>query len=187
MRSEVFASCMVPSKGSYQHGPPLLRRLREPPVTRPPRSYAALRLPATFGLGSGSPRLRPTSRADACSSPGHASTRCRVPVGDGLPALHNTGLLSRGVCRISQVTGPSLPCAPKSSTTPGASSSRPFLMRTLPPSGILDPWAPGNNRFRGRTPPAHMLVDLRITVTVTRHSARPYFRPAGLRLWSGGV
>ncbi len=37
---------MFPSSGSYQHGPPLLLRLREPPVTRTPRSYAALRLPA---------------------------------------------------------------------------------------------------------------------------------------------
>ena len=62
-----------------------------------------------------------------------------------------------------------------------------FSARTLPPSGLLAPWAPGNNRFRGRTPAAHMLVDLRITRTVTRHGARSYFRPAGLKLWSSGV
>ena len=88
--------------------------------------------------------------------------------------------VARGVCRISQVIGPSLPCAPKSPTTPGATSPCPFSARTLPPSGILEPWAPENNRFRGRIPPAHMLVDLRITTTVTRHGARSYFRPAGL-------
>ena len=143
MLSEVFASRMFPSKGSYQHGPPLLRRLREPPVTRLHRSYAALRLPATFGLGSGSPRRWPTSSADASSSPGNASTRYRVPVGDGLPALHKP-VFARGVCRISQVTGPSLPCAPKSSTTPGAPSPRPYPGRALLPSGLLTPWAPGN-------------------------------------------
>jgi hypothetical protein len=34
--------------------------------------------------------------------------------------------------------------------------------------------------FRGRILPAHMLLDLRIAVTVTRHCAKPYFRPDGL-------
>jgi hypothetical protein len=176
---------MLPSKGSYQHGPPLLHRLREPPVTRPPRSYAALRLPATVGLGSGSPRRWPTSSADASSSPSYASTRGRVPVGDGLPALRKAGCCPRSVQDLPGYRSvPSMRAEVIHHARCALASPILFffLARTLPPSGILAPWAPGNNRFRGRIPPVHMHVDLRITVTVTRHSARSYFRPAGLTL-----
>jgi hypothetical protein len=51
----------------------------------------------TFGLGSGSPCLRPTSSTDASSSPENASTRCRAPVGDWSPALRTTGICPRSV------------------------------------------------------------------------------------------
>ena len=41
MFPEVFASLMFPSEGSYQHGPPLLGRVRCPPVPRRLRSYCS--------------------------------------------------------------------------------------------------------------------------------------------------
>jgi hypothetical protein len=42
----VDASVMFPPRGSHQHGPALLGRVRVPPVPRRLRSYWALRLPA---------------------------------------------------------------------------------------------------------------------------------------------
>jgi hypothetical protein len=149
--------------------PDFLARMR-PSDFLPPSVSAPV--PLAFGLPRGRMLvLRRVTRAPATAFP--LEMDIRLSISRSFP---------RGVCRISQVIGPSLPCAPKSSTTPGVFSPRPLSTRTLLPSGILDPWAPGNNRFRGRIPPAHTLVDLRITVAVTRHGARPYFRPAGLTL-----
>jgi len=135
----------------------------------------------TFGLGSGSPCLRPTSSADVSSLPGYAGIRLRAPVGDWSPALRTTGLL-RGVVRISQVPGPSSSYAPRSITPPGVPSPRPPLSAmALLPSKLSASWAPGIViSFRGRIPAAHTFVDLRIAVAVTRSGARPYYRPAGL-------
>ena len=53
MSPDVNAPVMGPFESSHQHGPPLLGRVRGPPVPRRPRSYAALRLPP-----SRRPRLR---------------------------------------------------------------------------------------------------------------------------------
>jgi hypothetical protein len=68
------------------------------PVPRRHRSYAALRLPAPFGRGFGSPCRRPPSwralvlcpRGPTTRAPAYASC-----VGDHSPALRNTGVSSR--------------------------------------------------------------------------------------------
>jgi len=103
----------------------------------------------TFGLSSGSPRLRPTSFAEEWTGP---------PRLLGRPLCARPGHPPRQMCH----------------------SLAHLTVMTLLPSEHLVPWAPGKYQFRGRSPAAHTLVDLRIATTVTRNGARPYFRPAGL-------
>ena len=172
---------MFPSQGSYQHGPPLLDRLRVPPVSRRLRSYSALRLPDP---------LRPQLRFPLLSA--YLLGECFFLAGQrGHP-------LPRSRRRFGSTGSPSCRCSPEEWPGPPRFLGRPFrarhgrtprqvchplallLVMALLPSGILAPWAPGIHGFRGRIPVAHTLAGLRIAVTVTRNSARPCFRPAGL-------
>jgi hypothetical protein len=98
MSHNVKALHMGPSRSSPRHGPPVLGRGQGPPVPRRHRSYAALRPPASFGHGSGSPCRWPTSWRTLLLCLVRPTTRApaNVPcVGDGSPALRKTGLSSR--------------------------------------------------------------------------------------------
>src|SRR5262249_605948 len=55
MSTDVVAPAMFPLRGSYQHGPPLLPRVRPSTVPRARRSDAALRLPSVLRPGLRSP------------------------------------------------------------------------------------------------------------------------------------
>ena len=97
------------------------------PVPRRHRSYAALRLPASIGRGSGSPCLRPPSwRARVLCLVGRRHVRpqtCRASeTGHRLSA---TPGFRRGEARASQVTRPSSSCVPWSNTPPDTSLSLP--------------------------------------------------------------
>src|SRR5262244_862410 len=96
-------------------------------VLRTYPSYAALRLPASFGHRSGSPCVWPTSMRVLvlCLMAHDTCTRNVACVGDGSPALRETGKC-RGEARASQVTGPSSSCVPWSNTPPDTPSPRPL-------------------------------------------------------------
>jgi hypothetical protein len=159
----------------------LLRRLRVPTVTRPLRSYAALRLPA---------HLRSQLRFPSLST--YLFGGCFFLAGT------REHPLSRSRRRFLSTGSPSCRCSPEEWPGPPRFLGRPFrarhgrtprqvchplaplLVMALLPSGILAPWAPGIHSFRGRLPVAHTLAGLRIAITVTRNGARPCFRPAGL-------
>src|SRR5712691_7550930 len=101
------------------------------PVPQRPRSYAALRLPASFGRGSGSPCRRPTSmRALVLCRVGRRHVRsltCRASeTGHRLSARPGMG---RGEARASQVTGPSSSYVPWSNTPPETILSSPATRR----------------------------------------------------------
>ena len=124
--SEVPVTCS-PTSTRWSWFPPEARihtgRLRSAgsgchPVPRRPRSYAALRLPRFVGLGSGSPRLRPTPMRTLflAASGGSASTMASEKGSPDSPWLR---CLSRKT-RASQVPGPSSSCVPWSKTPPGA-------------------------------------------------------------------
>jgi hypothetical protein len=81
-------------------------------VPRSHRSYAALRLPAPVGHGSGSP-WRPTTRAPATCRASETHHRLSAKPG------------CRGEARASQVTGPSSSCVPWSNTPPDTIPSSP--------------------------------------------------------------
>src|SRR5437667_6455034 len=79
------------------------------PVPRRRRSYAALRLPASFGQRLRFPLPVAYLGAGACSVPMRTDDTCARNVscvGDGSPALRKTGM-GRGEARASQVPGPS--------------------------------------------------------------------------------
>ena len=81
--------------------------------------------PASFGRSFGSPCWRPTSMQElVLSRTAHAPADARR-VGDGSPALRNTGF-SRGEARTSQVPGPSSSCAPWSNTPPDTTPPCPY-------------------------------------------------------------
>src|SRR5712691_4456545 len=101
------------------------------PVPQRPRSYAALRLPASFGRGSGSPCRRPTSmRALVLCRVGRRHVRsltCRASeTGHRLSARPGMG---RGEARASQVPGPSSSYVPWSNTPPDTILSSPATRR----------------------------------------------------------
>ena len=134
-----------PNSGSHQHGPPLLGRVRTPP--RSPTSTLLCSPPTPSSPSAAAPvvpRQRPTSvrRLVLHRRTGASADRCNA--GDiSTPAPHKPAL-SRGETRVSQVPGPSSSCVPWSSTPPGATTPRPFSVRSLLPSGESIPWAPGN-------------------------------------------
>ena len=114
--------------------------------------------PAPFGRGSGSPCQRPTSMQElVLSRAAHAPANAQR-VGDGSPALRNTGFL-RGEARTSRVTGPSSSCAPWSNTPPDMTSPRPYFSsrrsteRPSSPSGNRGTLGIRNNEtFEAATP-----------------------------------
>ena len=177
-----------PNSGSHQHGPPLLGRVRAPLRSpRRHRSYAALRLPRSLrpplrsSLASGLPRCgglvlhrRTGASADRCNAGDISTPAPRKPA------------LSRGETRGSQVPGPSSSCVPWSSTPPGATTPRPFSVRSLLPSGESIPWAPGN-MFLSWLPthgPLARVPTLRRIRYRLRRKAR--YRPGGLTLGRAG-
>ena len=177
-----------PNSGSHQHGPPLLGRVRAP--LRSPTS-PLLCSPPTPSLPSAAapviPRQRPTSVRRSCSSPPH---RCPPPTGATpetfLPRLPASRLSTRGKTRVSQVPGPSSSCVPWSTTPPGATTPRPFSVRSLLPSGESIPWAPGN-MFLSWLPthgPLARVPTLRRIRYRLRRKAR--YRPGGLTLRRAG-
>ena len=115
-----------PSEGHIDTGRLCSAGSRCHPVPRRPRSYAALRLPASFGHRSGSPCVWPTSMRVLvlCLMADDTCTRNVACVGDGSPALRETGKC-RGEARASQVTGPSSSCVPWSNTPPDTLPSSP--------------------------------------------------------------
>jgi hypothetical protein len=180
MLTEVFAPLMFPSSGSYQHGPPLLRRVRVPAVPRLPRSYWALRLPVRLRPRTPVSLARDLPRCKRFSYPGRAGACCRATVGDWSPALHLTGSF-RGASGISQVTGPSSSHVPWSCTPPGAVASCPSLLATAVAfrhRGTLG--SRDYVLFEAAFPTAHVLAHLRIADVVTAIVARLRYRPAGL-------
>ena len=152
MFSEVFASLMFPSQGSYRRGPPSLLRVLAPLVPRTHSYLAALRLPIThrpqlLSLCLGLPRQclllllgKPRADTDALSS-----EACTT-------ALRFAGILHRGSVGISRVTGPSFAHAPWSITPLNAPCPRPLTVTTLLPSGAATPWTFRIRKFRGCTP-----------------------------------
>ena len=115
---------------------------------------------------------------------GASADRCNA--GDiSTPAPHKPAL-SRGETRVSQVPGPSSSCVPWSSTPPGATTPRPFSVRSLLPSGESIPWAPGN-MFLSWLPthgPLARVPTLRRIRYRLRRQAR--YRPGGLTLGRAG-
>jgi hypothetical protein len=109
MSHNVKALHLGPSRSSPRHGPPGRGRIQRLPVPRRHRSYAALRLPASVGHGSGSPCRRPPSWRTLVLCPqGRRHVRpltCRASeTGHRLSAKP---ACRRGEARASQVTGPS--------------------------------------------------------------------------------
>lgn len=146
----VFAPSMFPSSGSYQHGPPLLLRLREPPLLG---LLAPMQPPdflPTFGLSSGYPRSRPTSLSRRVNRTSQVTgpSPSRAPRSSTTPG----------------VPYPRRPCGH------GTAAFREVR--------LLGTWK--NISFVAVPPAARTLVDLRIAAAVTRNRARPYFRPARL-------
>jgi hypothetical protein len=139
------------------------------PVPRRPRSYAALRLPASFGRGSGSPCRRPTSlRALVLCLCGRRHVRsqtCRASeTGHRLSARPGMG---RGEARASQVTRPSSSYVPWSNTPPDTIPSSPTTRRgrcslqviqhpghpgRLEVSGPHAPWPARSHAYASPTP-----------------------------------
>ena len=172
-----------PNSGSHQHGPPLLGRVRTPP--RSPTSTLLCSPPTPSSPSAAAPvvpRQRPTSvrRLVLHRRTGASADRCNA--GDiSTPAPHKPAL-SRGETRVSQVPGPSSSCVPWSSTPPGATTPRPFSVRSLLPSGESIPWAPGN-MFLSWLPthgPLARVPTLRRIRYRLRRQAR--YRPGGLTL-----
>jgi hypothetical protein len=98
LSSHVAALGLVPSCSAHPHGPPWCGRGRAPPVPRHPCSSAALRLPAPFRRGSGSPCPRPPSGRALGLCPCGPTTRAPADAscaGDPAPARRHTGVSSR--------------------------------------------------------------------------------------------
>ena len=96
-------------------------------------------------------------------------------------------VLSRGVARASQVSGPSLPCAPRSNTPPGVPSPCPLAgygtaaFRYIGPLGTWDPWF---SRPHSRGSHARRPTHRRYGYPHRRKALLPACRA---RLWPGGV
>ena len=120
-----------PSEGHIDTGRLCSAGSRWYPVPQRPRSYAALRLPASFGHGSGSPCQWPTSlRVLLLCLSGRRHMRsltCRASeTGHRLSARPGMG---RGEARASQVPGPSSSYVPWSNTPPDTILSSPATRR----------------------------------------------------------
>ena len=188
MNSSVYASAMfpqlrlTPARAAFAR--PGSARHRVP---RRQRSYAALRLPR--------PRRPPLRSSLASGLPrcgGLFFTAAPVPPQTGatpetfLPRLPISRLSPEEQTRGSQVPGPSSSCVPWSSTPPGATTPRPFSVRSLLPSGESIPWAPGN-MFLSWLPthgPLARVPTLRRIRYRLRRQAR--YRPGGLTLGRAG-
>ena len=178
---------------------------RSDPVPRRQRSYAALRLPAPFGHGSGPPCQWPTSmrtlvlcllgrrhvrpqravrRRRVTGSPHNRSVSRR---GEGLPG-YGAVLFVRAMVEHPAGYHPLLA---QKKTLAGDGCCL---------QGKQDPRHPGRHRFRGRIPMAHMLARLRFAGLVSKTSARRApgsggrtlgragFAPAGRRTkFHGGI
>ena len=131
--------------------------------------------PASFGLGSGSPRRRPTAARplvlDRLARATATGGRWRVVSGSPWHRFSDCG--DAGA---SQVTGPSSARVPRSSTPPGASSPSPLerlqRRRHCCLQAIERPGHSGSAQFRGRYPSAHLLARLRFASSVAGQDAR---------------
>lgn len=77
--------------------------------------------------------------------------------------------------------------APKSGTPPGPTAPRPCRRRSIWPSWLASPWAPGKRVYGVGLPPAHDVARLRIDRPVAGTVARLATGPAGLRLDRTGL
>jgi hypothetical protein len=175
MSNNVKALHMGPSRSSPRHGPPLLGRVQGLPVPRRHGSYAALRLPAPVGHGSGSPCQWPTSWRTLVLCPqGRRHVRpltCRAS--ETTHRLSAKPECRRGEARASQVTGPSSSYVLWSNTPPDTVPSSPIgRRRSLWPSRISARSASGKHRFRGRSPTARTFACLRIADGLSATVAR---------------
>ena len=95
-------------------------------------------------------------------------------------------LFHRGIARISQFTGSSLPCVPRSTTPPGVPAARPLPPLALLPSSVWGPSAPGIFSFRSRLrgPHARTPTHQRSGYPVR---CKACFRPAGLSSGRAGL
>ena len=159
------------------------------PVPRRHRSYAALRLPAPVGRGSGFPCRRPTSMRALVLCPVGRRTcvRERACVGDGSPGLRDAGIVEerRGPPRL--LGRPLRACrgrTPRRIRAP----PRPSAERPLLPSGNSAPWASGKIIvFGAACPTAHTLACLRIAGPVAATVARLATGLAGSALAGRGL
>ena len=159
-------------------------------VPRRHRSYAALRLPAPIGHGSGSPCQRPTSMRTLVLCPRADDTCARnAPrVGDGSPALRHTGMSSR--------RGEGLPgywaVLFVRAVVEHPAGYDPLLAQllrrgSLLPSGKTAPSASGKTiGFGAACPTAHTLACLRIAGLVSATVARLATGSGGLTLGRAG-
>ena len=149
---------------------------RDDPVPRRHRSYAALRLPASVGHGSGSPCQWPPSwRTLVLCLVGRRHVRpptCRAS--ETGHRLSRTPECLRGEARASQVARPSSSYVLWSNTPPDTAPSSPNSCRgPLLPSiysstlGIRE-----DDRFRGRNPTARTFACLRIADAISGTVAR---------------
>ena len=188
MDSSINASAMfpqlrlTPARAAFARPGP--RATAFPDVTAPMQPSDSL---APFGRRSGHPSPAAYLGAEVLFF-----TAATVPPPTGatpetfLPRLPASRLSTRGKTRVSQVPGPSSSCVPCSTTPPGATTPRPFSVRSLLPSGESIPWAPGN-MFLSWLPthdPLARVPTLRRIRYRLRRKAR--YRPGGLTLGRAG-
>ena len=148
----VDASVMFPPRGSHQHGPPLLGRVRVPPVPRRLRSYWALRLPALLRALAPVPLARAyLHRLRFFFAGGRVRTLTRLRR-DGSPAPVAPVVLGEGEAGPPRFLVRPLGYVPWPNTPPDATGPRPLPDRPLLPSGLATPWAPGPDVYGAAFP-----------------------------------
>src|SRR5262245_28487172 len=160
-------------------------------VPRLRRSYAALRLPASFGHGSGSPCRWPPSMRALVLSPARPTTRapatCRASeTGHRLSARPGCGEERRGPPRLRD--RPLHTCHGRTPRrSPPSSPRRHVCKGVLLPSGKTGPSASGKTiGFGAACPMAHMFARLRIADHISGIVARLTTGSGGLTLSRAG-
>jgi len=156
-------------------------------VPRRHRSYSALRLPDHHRPRLRFPSLSAYLLGGCLFLSGirrHPLPRSRWRLVTGSPS-HRIYFL-RGMIRISQLTGPSSSCAPRSYTPPDVPSPRPFTARGTTAFELretldirYDPISRLHSRGSHARVPTHQPSGY-------PKNCKAHYRPAGLLLWSGG-
>ena len=162
MVSPVDAVAMVPSLSFItDYGRPSLGRVLIAAVPRFSATMQPYHSPASFGLGSGSPRRLPTCPAP-CSCPSRPCDRFGRTLESGLRVF------MAPVLRLRRCRG-----------LPGYWAVLRPRAEVIHPAGCVvaitlgqDSNAPGSAQFRGRYPSAHLLARLRCASSVAGQGAR---------------